>query len=148
MKKRVLGILLTLCIMLYHMPITAPATEIKSKLPTLTVNQSKVAFAGHEWWVIGDGTSGVYPQSGHITLLSANADSDFKNVIFVTDKILNPKDIRNTLNTAGRIIMPIIRTEAHGQLQMSIWEVLCSRRWSRSQTEFRLKNRLSSAQGV
>ena len=82
MKKRVLGILLTLCIMLYHMPITAPAAEIKSKLPTLTVNQSKVAFAGHEWWVIGDGTSGVYPQSGHITLLSANADSDFKNVIF------------------------------------------------------------------
>ena len=82
MKKRVLGILLTLCIMLYHMPITAPATEIKSKLPSLTVNQSKVAFAGHEWWVIGDGTSGVYPQPGHITLLSANADSDFKNVIF------------------------------------------------------------------
>ena len=33
-----------------------------------------MAFAGHEWWVIGDDTSGVYPQPGHITLMTVNPD--------------------------------------------------------------------------
>ena len=56
------------------LPTTSLAAGIKSGQPALTVNQSKVAFAGYEWWVIGDGTSGVYPQAGHITLLSANTD--------------------------------------------------------------------------
>ena len=53
----------------------------------LTVNESKVAFAGHEWWVIGDGTSGVYSQDGHITLLAANLDTEFQNIPFRTRKL-------------------------------------------------------------
>ncbi len=50
----------------------------------LTVNSSKIAFAGHEWWVIGDGTVGVEPRPGHITLLGA--DDDFGNSAFRTGK--------------------------------------------------------------
>ena len=48
------------------------------------MNQSKVAFAGHEWWVIGYNGDGVYSKEndGHITLLAANLDDDFQNVPF------------------------------------------------------------------
>jgi hypothetical protein len=55
---------------------------MQSSTTGITVNSTKVAFAGHEWWVIGDGTNGVYPQSDHITLLAANLDRDFQNVPF------------------------------------------------------------------
>ena len=60
--------------------------RMESGVADLTVNASKVAFAGHEWWVIGvdeseDGNeSGVYSQDGSITLLAAN--NEFGNTAF------------------------------------------------------------------
>ena len=72
--KKIFSILLGVVMLAQLLPISALAAGIKSGQPTLTVNQSKVAFAGYEWWVIGDGASGVYPQAGHITLLSAKPD--------------------------------------------------------------------------
>ena len=72
--KKIFSILLGFVMLAQLLPISALAAGIKSGRPTLTVNQSKVAFAGYEWWVIGDGASGVYPQAGHITLLSAKPD--------------------------------------------------------------------------
>ena len=84
MKKRLAAILLSLSMVLTLIPAAAFAAGMQSGTASLTVNQSKVAFAGHEWRVIGDGTSGVYPQEGHITLLAANLDQEFQNVRFRT----------------------------------------------------------------
>ena len=65
--------------------------RMESGVAALTVNNSKVAFAGHEWWVIGVDASGddtnengegVYPQDGSITLLAANNDEEFGNTAF------------------------------------------------------------------
>lgn len=74
MKKKVLPVFLSLMLSIGLMPTAAFAAEIQNGQAALTVNQSKVAFAGHEWWVIGNGTSGVYPQSGHITLFAVTND--------------------------------------------------------------------------
>ena len=80
--KKWLAWVLTGLMTVSMLPATAFAAGIENGQTTLTVNQSKVAFAGHEWWVIGDSTTGVYPKNGHITLLAANLDSDFQNVPF------------------------------------------------------------------
>lgn len=72
-RRRFLSILLVFCVILALVPLTVFAAGMADGITNLTVNQSKVAFAGHEWWVVGDGTSGIYPQKGHITLLAANA---------------------------------------------------------------------------
>lgn len=69
MKKRVLSIVLALVLLLCLVPTVAFADGVQDGQGTITVNTTKVAFAGYEWWVIGDGTTGVYPQEGHITLL-------------------------------------------------------------------------------
>ena len=82
LRSRVSAALLSLAVIIGLMPGTVFAAGMQSGTSTLTVNQSKVAFAGHEWWVIGDGTSGVYPQTGHITLLSAK--NDFGTTAFRT----------------------------------------------------------------
>ena len=74
MKKKLISALTALVMVLCLAPATVSAAGVQSGPASLTVNSSKVAFAGHEWWVIGDASSGVYPQAGHITLLSANAD--------------------------------------------------------------------------
>ena len=82
MKKKLLSIFLVLAMALCLAPTAVFAIGMQSNTTGITVNSTKVAFAGHEWWVIGDGTNGVYPQSDHITLLAANLDSDFQNVPF------------------------------------------------------------------
>ena len=82
MKKKLLSVFLALVMVLCLAPTAVFAIGMQSSTTGITVNSTKVAFAGHEWWVIGDGTSGVYPQSDHITLLAANLDSDFQNVPF------------------------------------------------------------------
>jgi hypothetical protein len=84
LRSRVLAVMLSLALLAGLMPATVYAVGMQSGTSTLTVNQSKVAFAGHEWWVIGDGTSGVYPQENHITLLAANLDEEFENIPFRT----------------------------------------------------------------
>ena len=79
--KRAFAILLTVCLMAGLMPTTAFAADIQADTPTFTVNTSTVAFAGHEWWVIGNGTNGVNPVNGTLTLLAKNdefGDSAFR----------------------------------------------------------------------
>ena len=88
MKKRILCILLTLCMVLCLVPITIfAAGGAKAILPgtsaqsILKIDQSRLSFAGHEWWVIGKKTdkSNNVPI---ITLLAVN--NDFGDVPFRT----------------------------------------------------------------
>ncbi|MDR2565373.1 MAG: Ig-like domain-containing protein [Bifidobacteriaceae bacterium] len=50
-------------------PDAEAAVAIQEGAPGLTRNVSTVAFAGKEWWVIGDQDGGVYPQPDSVTLL-------------------------------------------------------------------------------
>ena len=80
MKKRWLSIVLALCMALGLAPVSAQAAGIGET--EIRVNNTKVAFGGHEWWVIGDGKTGVFPQEGHLTLWAANPDAGFAGVFY------------------------------------------------------------------
>ena len=71
-----MGALVALAMALCVAPGAAFAAGIQAGQADLTVNTSKVAFAGHEWWVIGNNAPGVYSKAndGHVTLLAANND--------------------------------------------------------------------------
>ena len=88
MKKRILSILLTLCMVLCLVPITVfAAGGAKDILPgtsaqsILKIDQSRLSFAGHEWWVIGQKTD-KSNNAPIITLLAVN--NDFGDVPFRT----------------------------------------------------------------
>ncbi len=70
-RRKLLPFLLTLAMVISLLPTSVLAVRIQEDTPNITVNTTKVAFAGQTWWVIGDGESGVYPQTDHITLLAA-----------------------------------------------------------------------------
>ena len=80
MKKRILSILLTLCMVLCLVPITVfAAGGAKAILPgtsaqsILKIDKSRLSFAGHEWWVIGQKTD-KSNNAPIITLLAVNND--------------------------------------------------------------------------
>ena len=88
MKKRILSILLTLCMVLCLVPITVfAAGGAKDILPgtsaqsILKIDKSRLSFAGHEWWVIGKKTD-KSNNAPIITLLAVN--NDFGDVPFRT----------------------------------------------------------------
>jgi len=88
MKKRILSILLTLCMVLCLVPITVfAAGGAKAILPgtsaqsILKIDKSRLSFAGHEWWVIGLKTD-KSNNAPIITLLAVN--NDFGDVPFRT----------------------------------------------------------------
>ena len=88
MRKRILSILLTLCMVLCLVPITVfAAGGAKAILPgtsaqsILKIDQSRLSFAGHEWWVIGKKTD-ESNNAPIITLLAVN--NDFGDVPFRT----------------------------------------------------------------
>ena len=88
MKKRILCILLTLCMVLCLVPITIfAAGGAKAILPgtsaqsILKIDQSRLSFAGHEWWVIGKKTD-ESNNAPIITLIAVN--NDFGDVPFRT----------------------------------------------------------------
>ena len=88
MKKRILSILLTLCMVLCLVPITVfAAGGAKAILPgtsaqsILKIDKSRLSFAGHEWWVIGKKTD-KSNNAPIITLLAVN--NDFGDVPFRT----------------------------------------------------------------
>lgn len=70
-RRKLLPFLLTLVMVISLLPTSVFAVRIQEDTPNITVNTTKVAFAGQTWWVIGDAESGVYSQDGHITLLAA-----------------------------------------------------------------------------
>ncbi len=88
MKKRILSILLTLCMVLCLVPTGVfaeggakailPGTSAQS---ILKIDQSRLSFAGHEWWVIGQKTD-KSNNAPIITLLAVN--NDFGDVPFRT----------------------------------------------------------------
>ncbi len=85
MKKRWLSVLLARCMALALVPVQVQAqkSEIaEGEWENIRVNATKVAFGGHEWWVIGDGKTGVFPQEGHLTLWEANPDAEFEGVVY------------------------------------------------------------------
>ena len=88
MKKRIISILLTLCMVLCLVPITVfAAGGAKAILPgtsaqsILKIDKSRLSFAGHEWWVIGQKTD-KSNNAPIITLLAVN--NDFGDVPFRT----------------------------------------------------------------
>ena len=88
MKKRLLSILLVFCMMMSFMPITVfAAGGAKAILPgtsaqsILKIDKSRLSFAGHEWWVIGQKTD-KSNNAPIITLLAVN--NDFGDVPFRT----------------------------------------------------------------
>ena len=88
MKKRILSILLTLCMVLCLVPIAVfAAGGAKAVLPgtsaqsILKIDKSRLSFAGHEWWVIGQKTD-KSNNAPIITLLAVN--NDFGDVPFRT----------------------------------------------------------------
>ena len=88
MKKRILSILLVFCMMMSFVPITVfAAGGAKAILPgtsaqsILKIDQSRLSFAGHEWWVIGKKTD-KSNNAPIITLLAVN--NDFGDVPFRT----------------------------------------------------------------
>ena len=83
--KRAFAILLTICLAIGILPTTALASGMQANTPTFKLssgnNTSVVAFAGKEWWVIGDGTNGVNPAANTVTLLAKEdnfGDSAFR----------------------------------------------------------------------
>lgn len=53
------------------------AARMEQNAGNVSVNDTIVGFAGHEWWVIGDSKgNGVYSKDDSITLLSKNSDFD------------------------------------------------------------------------
>ena len=88
MKKRILSILLVFCMMMSFVPITVfAAGGAKSILPgtsaqsILKIDKSRLSFAGHEWWVIGQKTD-KSNNAPIITLIAVN--NDFGDVPFRT----------------------------------------------------------------
>ena len=88
MKKRILSILLVFCMMMSFVPITVfAAGGAKAILPgtsaqsILKIDKSRLSFAGHEWWVIGQKTD-KSNNAPIITLLAVN--NDFGDVPFRT----------------------------------------------------------------
>lgn len=85
MKKRWLSVLLALVMALSLVPVQVQAQKsqiAEGEWENIRVNATKVAFGGHEWWVIGDGKTGVFPQEGHLTLWAANPDAEFEGVVY------------------------------------------------------------------
>ena len=85
MKKRWLSVLLALVMALSLVPVQVQAQKsqiAEGEWENIRVNATKVAFGGHEWWVIGDGKTGVFPQEGHLTLWAANPDAEFAGVFY------------------------------------------------------------------
>ena len=88
MKKRILSILLTLCMVICLVPTGVfaeggakailPGTSAQS---ILKIDKSRLSFAGHEWWVIGQKTD-KSNNAPIITLLAVN--NDFGDVPFRT----------------------------------------------------------------
>ena len=88
MKKQILSILLTLCTVLCLVPITVfAAGGAKAILPgtsaqsILKIDKSRLSFAEHKWWVIGQKTD-KSNNAPIITLLAVN--NDFGDVPFRT----------------------------------------------------------------
>ena len=88
MKKRILSILLVFCMMMSFVPITVfAAGGAKTILPgtsaqsILKIDKSRLSFAGHEWWVIGQKTD-KSNNAPIITLIAVN--NDFGDVPFRT----------------------------------------------------------------
>ncbi len=87
MIKKLLTILLTLCLVVGLSPLKQTNAAGITTTPTLEVNKTKVAFAGHEWWVIGYNGTGVYTTANDkaVTLLAAYA-ADFGTSAFRESK--------------------------------------------------------------
>ncbi|MFQ9801767.1 MAG: hypothetical protein ACLR23_25955 [Clostridia bacterium] len=124
------------CIM--ALPTPAWATQPQEN-PKVTVNDSVVVFAGHEWWVVGDGTTGINQQPGNITLLAKEdvyGDSVFRQghgAEFDGSQYDSENDMYYAANPDGSIwISP---TEYCGELR-------CNRRWRLLPGDFQKKSRL------
>ena len=80
-NKRKAAMLASILALMLAVP-QAVSAEPQEDAQLLVVNESTVAFAGHEWWVIGDGTSGVNPQQDTLTLLAKQ--DEFGKSVFRT----------------------------------------------------------------
>ena len=73
-------IVLVLCLL--PTSVSAANVEMQAGAPIFIINTSVIGFAGQEWWVIGDGTSGVHPVADHVTLLAKSTGNPYGNVAY------------------------------------------------------------------
>jgi len=76
-------------------PAASMAVGMQADYPALTVNSTTqtVFFAGQEWYVIGYNGSGVYSQSGTVTLLlkyNTNSSTPFGDIAFRNGRLTDP----------------------------------------------------------
>ena len=81
-KKRKAAVLASTLALLLAVPQVVSAAQVQTAAPQFTVNASTVAFAGHEWWVVGNDTTGIYQQPDSVTLLAKG--NDFGKSVFRT----------------------------------------------------------------
>ncbi len=81
-KRRWLASLMAFAMLASALPVTAFAEDHEQTGLSFSLGESKVAFGGREWYVIGDGTDGVYPQDNHITLMASNDNNDLDEIAF------------------------------------------------------------------
>ena len=83
--KRILAALLCALLMAVAWSTVVLAAGIESRethsMPSVNDTSQTIAFGGHEWYVIGNGNSGIEPIAGHLTLLAKNSFGDvaFRN---------------------------------------------------------------------
>ena len=85
--KKVMPVFLSFLFLIGLMPTVVFAAEMEDGVASLTVNESVVAFAGYEWWVIGNAENGVYSKDNSVTLLAKELQEDWKNVAFRTGSV-------------------------------------------------------------
>lgn len=136
MRKRILAALLSAAVCLSLLPTAAFAAGMQSGTIDLKVNESKVAFAGKEWWVIGYNGQGVYSTANdnHATLLSAkdaNNTAQLAGMPSAQDKLRKLLAIRKAIRPKVILGITLITHLGFpsGRPPTNMPEAPCSRRW-------------------
>lgn len=82
--SKIVAMLLTLALLGEPMATMAYAVEINDGPPSITMYDTVIGFAGHEWIVLGNESSGIYSQPNSVTLLlkKDDAGNGFGNLAF------------------------------------------------------------------
>ena len=79
-KKAAASLLLCAAVCASSLPVSAAGMQ--DGVPAWTVEESTVAFAGQEWWVVGDAETGICPQENSVTLLLKSEGNPYGNIAF------------------------------------------------------------------
>lgn len=98
-KRKVAASLMAAVMLIGEPAVCVQAADVQIKLPDFIVASAEsgdatsvIGFAGQEWYVIGHGTEGVYPQSDSVTLLAKSLKDSYKGVPFRAGQSADPGD--------------------------------------------------------